>query len=497
MSGRVYLAVDLGAESGRVMAGIWNGRTLGIQEVHRFSNGPVRIADSLRWDVLRLWSEIQSGLRRAAEQHGDRISSVGVDSWGVDFVLLSSHDEILGQPYHYRDDRNRGMMAKAFQRVPRAEIFSQTGLQFMEINTLYQLLAIQEKTPELFDSAKCLLMIPDFFHWCLCGSRVVEFTNGTTSQCLHPLRRDWATEMLTRLCLPAEIFPKIVTPGERLGTLRPSVSEATRLGNLPVIAPPTHDTASAVAGAPSANTGKTNWAYVSSGTWSLIGVETLEASLSKRTLELNLTNEGGLDGTYRLLKNVMGLWLVQQCKWSLDAMGKTHSYPELETSAANAAPLRCFVDPDDDRFLNPADMPAAIRGFCRETGQPVPESEGELIRCALESLALKYRVVLGWLEELTGNRIEVIHIIGGGSQNRLLNQMTADACRRRVITGPVEATAFGNLLVQARASGELGSLGEMREVVRRSCKVDRYEPACSSQWQEAADRFEELLARRP
>jgi rhamnulokinase len=492
MAESVYLAVDLGAESGRVMAGTWNGRTLGIQEVHRFSNGPVQIADSIRWDVLRLWSEIQIGLRRAAEQYGDRIVSVGVDSWGVDFVLLSPHDEILGQPYHYRDARNRGMMAKAFQRVPRADIFAQTGLQFMELNTLYQLLAVQEKTPELLDGADRLLLIPDFFHWCLCGSKVVEFTNGTTSQCLHPLRRNWATEMLQRLGLPIGMFPDIVTPGQKLGRLRPSVSESTRLGNLQVIAPPTHDTASAVAGTPSASTGKTDWAYVSSGTWSLIGVETQEASLSHRTLELNLTNEGGLDGTYRLLKNVMGLWLVQQCKRSLDATGRTISYSELQELAAKAAPLRSLVDPDDSRFLNPADMPAAIQGFCRETGQPVPQSEGELIRCALESLALKYRVVLGWLEELTGNRIETLHIIGGGAQNRLLNQMTADACQRRVITGPVEATTFGNLLVQIRASGELSSLSEIRDVVRGSCAVAYYEPAISPQWQEAIDRFRGL-----
>jgi rhamnulokinase len=494
MSDRIYLAVDLGAESGRVMAGSWNGRTLRIQEVHRFANGPVQIADSIRWDVLRLWAEIQSGLRRAAEQYGGSIVSVGVDSWGVDYVLLSAHEEILGQPYHYRDRRTRGMMAKAFQRVPRAEIFAQTGVQFMEINTLYQLLAAQEETPEVLQNASSLLMVPDFLHWCLCGSKVVEFTNGTTSQCLDPVRLGWATEMLSRMCLPTEIFPPIVMPGQKLGYLRPSVSDATNLGNIPVIAPPTHDTASAVAGTPSASTGKADWAYISSGTWSLIGVETQQPSLSRRTLEFNLTNEGGLDRTYRLLKNVMGLWLVQQCKRSLDATGKKRSYAELESAAAEAPPLRSFVDPDDERFLNPTEMPAAIREFCRETGQPVPQNEGETIRCALESLALKYRMVLGWVEELMGTRINVVHIIGGGSRNRLLNQMTADACQRRVVAGPVEATALGNMLVQVRASGELSSLNDMREVVRDSCEVACYEPAQPQQWQEAAGRFETLLS---
>ncbi len=496
MAERVYLAIDLGAESGRVMAGIWNGSTIRLEEVHRFPNGPVPLAGTLRWDVLQLWSEIQNGLKLTAKRYAGSVVSVGTDTWGVDFVLLSRKQEILGQPYHYRDVRTRGMLDKAFRKVPRPKIFSQTGLQFMELNTLYQLLAVQRNTPELLKAADCLLLMPDFFHWCLCGSRVVEFTNGTTTQCMHPLKRDWATGLLRKFGLPTRMFPKVVLPGTQLGPLRAPVAETTGLAGVEVVAPPTHDTASAVAGVPTANTGKANWAYISSGTWSLMGVEVQTASLSRRTLELNMTNEGGLDGTYRLLKNIMGLWLVQQCKRSFDLKGRTYRYEDLSDLARQSTALRSIVDPDDARFLNPPDMPEAIRAYCRETHQTVPETEGELVRCAMESLALKYRLVLGWLEELTGIPTEIIHIVGGGSQNTLLNQMTADACQLPVVTGPVEATAMGNLLVQVRASGELRSLREMRDVIRRSSDVARYEPADASAWDDATGRFSQLLLRR-
>jgi rhamnulokinase len=493
---RVYLAIDLGAESGRVMAGLWNGKTIRLEEIHRFPNGPVYLGDSLRWDVVRLWAEIQNGLALAAKKYGKSIVSVGADTWGVDYVLLTGCDEMLGQPYAYRDARTNGMMEKAFKKVPRAEIFAQTGLQFMQFNTLFQLLAHKQSCPGLLEAADALLMMPDFIHWALCGSRVVEFTNGTTTQCMHPLTRNWATGLLKKFGLPTHIFPKVVPPGTRLGALRPGVADRTGLHKVNVVAPPTHDTASAVAGVPTANTGKANWAYLSSGTWSLMGAEVKKASLSARTQELNLTNEGGLDGTYRLLKNIMGLWLVQQCKCAFDARGRKYEYAQLAQMAAKAPALRSIVNPDDSRFLNPPDMPKAIQDFCRETKQPVPKTEGELVRCAYESLALKYREVLGWLEELTGNTIEVIHIVGGGSKSAILNQFTADACQRPVITGPVEATALGNLLVQVRASGELASLAEMREVIRKSSDVATCRPGKPGAWEEASARFAGLRKAR-
>ncbi len=489
---RIYLAIDLGAESGRVVAGLWNGKTIRLEEIHRFPNGPVYLGDSLRWDVVRLWAEIQNGLGLAAKKYGKSIVSVGADTWGVDYVLLTGCDEMLGQPYAYRDARTNGMMEKAFKKVPRSEIFAQTGLQFMQFNTLFQLLAHKRDCPGLLEAADVLLMMPDFIHWARCGSRVVEFTDGSTTQCMHPLTRNWATGLLKKFGLPTHIFPKVVPPGTRLGVLRPGVVERTGLRKIAVVAPPTHDTAAAVAGVPTANTGKANWSYLSSGTWSLMGVEVAKASLSARTPELNLTNEGGLDGTYRLLRNITGLWLVQQCKRSFERKGKSYDYAELAKLAKAAPALKCLVNPDDSRFMNPPDMPKAIQEFCRETAQPVPKSDGELVRCAYESLALKYKQVLGYLEELTGNSIEVIHIVGGGSQNALLNQFTADSCQRPVLAGPVEATAMGNLLVQVRSSGELGSLPEMRSVIRRSSEVKTFTPARGEAWEAAAGRFLEL-----
>jgi len=489
MAKKVYLAVDLGAESGRVMAGIWNGKKLQLEEVNRFANGAVALGESIRWDVLRLWAEIQNGLALAGKKYGKQIVSVGADTWGVDYVLLNKQDEILGQPYHYRDVRTQGALERTFKKVPRAEIFKQSGLQFMELNTLYQLLAWKQRSPAILDAADTLLFMPDFLHWAMCGAKRAEFTIASTSQFVHPLKRDWSLPLLKKLGLPTHFLPKIVMPGTTLGKFRKSLAERTGLAKVKVVAPPSHDTASAVAGVPTAHTGKTNWAYLSSGTWSLMGVEVNEPVLSARALELNMTNEGGIDGTYRLLKNIMGLWLVQQCKRSFDAAGRKYDYAQLASMAASAKPLRSIVNLNDPRFLNPPDMPKAIQEFCRETKQPVPRSEGELVRCCYESLALKYREVLGSLEELTGNRIDVIHIVGGGSQSELLNQFTADACQRPVVSGPVEATAMGNLLTQVKADGELASLSEMREVVRASSSGRRYEPAA---WNQAAAKFAEL-----
>jgi rhamnulokinase len=496
MSEQVYLGIDIGAESGRVMAGLWDGRRIRLEELHRFANGPVPVAGTMRWDVLRLWSEIQNGLTLAGKRFGKSVVSVGVDTWGVDFALLSKTGELLGQPYHYRDARTHGIFDVAFPRVPRAEIFAATGVQFMEINTLYQLIALRREHPEILDAAHTFLTMPDFFNWCLAGSRVCEFTNATTTQCLDPSRRNWAVELLQKFDLPPRIFPEIVPPGTRLGPLRPEIAEKTGLTAASVVAPATHDTGSAVVAVPTQHTGRTNWAYISSGTWSCLGAELPRASLTPRTLELNVTNEGGVNFTYRLLKNISGLWLVQQCRRAFEARGRSCDYAELVRLAAEASPLRSFVDPDDPRFLNPPDMAAAMQAFCRETGQPVPESEGALVRCALESLALKYQVTISCIEELVGNKIEVIHIVGGGSQNQLLNQFAANACNRPVLAGPVEATILGNVLVQARASAEVINLAELRAVVRDSFEVRSFEPDAKTadDWAAARQRFAKLVS---
>ena len=492
---QVYLAIDLGAESGRIMAGIWDGLRLRLEELHRFANGPVALGETIRWDVLRLWTEIQHGLLLAGKKYGKQIVSVGADTWGVDFVLLNKQEEILGQPYHYRDARTNGLMEKTFKKVLRTEIYAQSGLQFMEINSLYQLLAWQKHSPKILAAADTLLFMPDFLHWCLCGAKRAEFTIASTSQFLHPIKRSWSLTLLKKLGLPVHFLPEIVQPGTELGLIRGSLAERTDLAGVRVVAPPSHDTASAVAGVPTASKGKPDWAYISSGTWSLMGVEVKQAALSARALELNMTNEGGADGTYRLQKNIMGLWLVQQCKRSFEAAGRRFDYGQIAQMAAEAKPLLSLVNLNDPRLLNPSDMPKAIQTFCRETKQTVPKTDGELARCCYESLALKYRETLGSLEELTGNQIEVIHVVGGGSQNKLLNQFTADACQRPVLAGPVEATAMGNLLTQVRASGELGSLAEMREVVRRSSMVELFEPDPAPAWNEAAPRFAALRQR--
>lgn len=490
-----FLAVDLGAESGRVIAGFFDGRKVRLEELHRFGNGPVHVADTMRWDVLRLWSEIQAGLGKAGARCGSAIHSVGVDTWGVDYVLLSKTGEMLGQPYHYRDARTRGVMEQTFARVPKAEIFAQTGLQFMEISTLYQLVAMQQTNEAVMKLADKFLMMPDFFHWLLSGSRVVEFTNATTTQCFHPTQHAWSTDLLRKLDIPITMFPEVVTPGTKLGKLRDDVARRAGLPRLDVITPATHDTAAAVAAVPTELTGTAKWAYISSGTWSLMGLELPKAVLSPKALSYNVTNEGGIDGTYRLLKNIMGLWLVQECRKSFERNGRSYDYATLAQIAQDAPPFRAFVDPDARDFLSPEDMPSAIRDFCRKTNQEVPDTEGGLVRCALESLALKYRFVLSRLEELSGEKTEVIYIVGGGTQNELLNQFTANATGRPVITGPVEATALGNVLVQARTAGEIGSLKEIRDVVRASSTMKRYEPQQPSAWQDAYGRFTELLER--
>lgn len=493
MAEKVYLAIDLGAESGRVIAGIYDGNEVRLEELIRFPNGPVNVAGTKRWNLIGLWKEIQAGLKIANDKFGEQIVSCGVDTWGVDYVLLTENDELLGQPYNYRDPRNDGMLEHALTRVTKQEIFEHSGLQFMQINTLYQLISTQLNDPQLLDVAEHFLMIPDFFHWLLCGSKVVEFTNATTTQFLHPQQRDWSTDLLRKFEIPEKIFPKVVPPGTKLGTLRKDVCQQTGLGRIDVVAPATHDTGSAVAAVPTDQTGKANWAYISSGTWSLIGVEVQDAILTHEALQQNVTNEGGIDGTYRLLKNVMGLWLVQELRRSFERAGNTFDYSKLTELANDAEPFRSIIDVDDSRFLSPTDMAAEIKNWCQENNEPVPETEGQLVRCALESLALKYCNVLRGIESLTGEKVETIHIVGGGGKNGLLNQLTANACGVPVIAGPIEATALGNVLIQARASGDIGTLSDIRRVVKASSELVTFEPQASEDWDEAFQRYKKII----
>lgn len=489
-----YLAFDLGAESGRAILGQLKGTRLHLSEVHRFPNGPVRLPDGLHWDVLRLWSEIRHGLALTTRDLGIKLEGVGLDAWGVDFGLLDGNGALISNPYHYRDGRTEGMLQEAFRRVPRAEIFEYTGIQFMAINSIYQLLSMVVAESPILKIAETFLTVPDLFNYWLTGRRVCEFTNATTTQCYDPRTETWATPLLERLGVPAHIFPEIVAPGTVLGDLSPQVTNEVGMDSIPIIAPGGHDTALAVAAVPATGS---DFAYISSGTWSLMGAELSEPLINDRSLEYDFTNEGGVAGTFRFLKNITGLWLVQECRRAWRWEGDELSYGELAQMAALADPLQSLVDPDDADFLKPGDMPARVRAFCRKTGQPVPESKGALVRCVLESLAFKYRWVLERLEEVLGRRLEPIHIIGGGAQNQLLNQFAADATGRRVITGPIEATAAGNVIVQAMALGRIGTLEEGRRVVRKSFDVATYEPARGSEWDARYDRFLKVVGQKP
>jgi len=493
----VYLAVDLGASSGRVLAGRFDGDRIALEEVHRFENGPVQVGESLYWDALALWSQIQRGLRAAADEYGDAVESVGVDTWGVDFALLGRGDELLGNPYNYRDARTRGAMQRAFKTVSREEIFEATGLQFMELNTLYQVLAMHWADSPLLAAAEDFLMMPDFFHWLLTGEKANERTNATTTQFYDPQARNWATSLLERFGLPTKMLGRLAEPGTRLGKLRPAVAEATGLRSAQVVLPGTHDTASAVMAVPTVGqaSNQPDWCYISSGTWSLMGVEVADPVITDKCLELNFTNEGGVGGTTRLLKNIAGLWILQECRRAWREEGKQFSWDDLVRMAGQAPKLGSLIDPDDPRFVAPKNMPAAIVEHCQKVGETPPDSEGEFVRCALESLAMRYRLVVNWLEELIGGRLEVIHIVGGGSQNELLCQMAADATGRRVLAGPAEATAIGNLAMQAVAAGEVSGIAQARELIGRSIKPAEYAPRDTAPWDEAFARFERILAK--
>ncbi len=484
----VFVAVDLGAESGRVLAGKLQDGKFALEEIHRFVNGPVRIGEHLYWDVLRLWTEVKNGLTLAVQKFGSQVISIGVDTWGVDYALLDERDELVGNPYHYRDRRTEGMFEVAFERVPREEIYRRTGIQFMRLNTLYQLLAmVKTKSPQL-RIACTFLMMPDLFHFWLSGEKVNEFTDATTTQFYDPRKGNWAKYMLRKLGIPTRVLRcPIVPAGTVLGDLRPMVADEVRASHrIQVVAPASHDTASAVAATPLSDE---NAAYISSGTWSLVGMELRQPIITDRSLATNFTNEGGVYGTFRFLRNVTGMWLIAECRRQWAKEGNEFTYEQLTQMANEAPPFKCFVDPDDPRFLAPENMLDAIKSFCRQTGQPEPETVGEFVRCCLEGLALKYRWVIERLEELTGKTVSTIHIVGGGSQNWLLNQFTADATGKVVVAGPVEATATGNALVQAIALGYLGSHAELREVVRRSFELRTFEPHPDERWQQAYERF--------
>jgi rhamnulokinase len=480
-----FLAFDLGAESGRAMLGRLHHGVLDVNEIHRFVNEPVRQNGSLHWDILRLWFEIKQGLERAA---ATKVESVGVDAWGCDYALLGERGVLLQNPYHYRDKRTDGIMDAVLQRVAAERIYAVTGIQFLQINTLYQLYATCQLTPKLIEAATTFGTIPDLVNYWLTGVMTSEFTNATTTQFVDARTRSWATELLEDLGIPTRLLPPIIEPGTLVGQIVAD-GPAPLLGT-PVVAPACHDTGSAVA----AVSADGHRAFLSSGTWSLLGTELRAPVITPRARELNFTNEGGVCGTTRLLKNIAGLWLLQSCRRNWSEQGLHFGHDELLTLANEPRhAFRSLFDPDHPAFLHPKSMVATIAAYCRETGQPEPEGPPGYARAILESLAFKYRVVLESLEQLTGVPITEIRIVGGGSRNRLLNQFTADSTGRTVVAGPIEASALGNIAMQMVATGAVASLDEARRVIERSFPVERFEPVAQDRWDSHYRRFHEYL----
>lgn len=484
MARRVALAVDLGASGGRVVSGAFDGRLLELEEIHRFENGPVSMNGQLVWDLVRLWQEVIAGLRLAANRHGRAVSTVGVDTWGVDFAFVGPDDSLLANPVCYRDARTNGMLAAAEKIVPRAEIFAATGLQFMEINSLYQFLSLIRGGSSVLAAADRMLMIPDVFHWLLSGTRSNERTNASTTQCFDPTTGDWSWSLLDAFGIPRRVFGPIVPPGTDLGPLRGDVAEETGLSNVRVIAPGTHDTASAVAAVPAMDppSSRPDWCYISLGTWALVGAELDRPLVTPECLAANFTNEAGIGGTTRLLKNICGLWLVQQCRASWLKEGRDWAWEQLTTLAAEAPPLVTILDPNDPSLVSPASMPDAIRALAKRSGQPVPETTAAVVRTALESVAAACRSTLRQLDRLLGRRVSRVHVVGGGVKNAVLCQLIADATDRTVVAGPVEATAIGNLLVQMMATEGFVDLRSVRQVVRDSFELTTYEPKDARSW---------------
>jgi rhamnulokinase len=488
-----FLAVDLGASSGRVMDGRWDGSRFSLEEIHRFPNGGVRLGSNLHWDVLRIWSEIQTGLKKFSVARSNVPAGIGVDAWGVDYSLLDKRDRLLGNPYHYRDQRTHGLPETLNSVMTGHDLFRATGVQTMEINTVFQLASMAHHEDRLLDYAQTLLMIPDFFQFLLCGEKKAEFTEATTTEIYDLRSRCWSRQTLEKFHLPPRIFQDVVLPGTVLGRVLPVVqSECGVAGGFPCIAVGSHDTASAVAAIPHLDR---STVFLSSGTWSLMGVRAKEPNLSEQAFLDGFTNEGSVEGEVLLIKNITGLWILQECARMWEAAGKHYKWTELEEAALKATAFRSFIDPSSSEFQSPPDMCAAVQLFCAKTSQPVPETAGEIARCIFESLSFTYRETVESLERITGQSLSAVRVVGGGCLNQFLCQMTADACGREVIAGPVEAAALGSAMVQAVATGHLKNLAEGREALQQSVQFESYFPAQMTAWREAFERYQAVVGQ--
>jgi rhamnulokinase len=488
-----FLGVDLGASSGRVIAGNWDGRRFKLEELHRFPNGGVCISDRTYWDVLNIWGQMHQGFSRFSAIHRRSPVSLGVDAWGIDFGLLDGGGRLISNPVHYRDRRTEGVPERLYDVIDENTLFAETGVQSWRINTLFQLYSMVLAGDAELQLAKTMLTIPDLFSYFLCGATTVEYTEATTTQMFSPHANDWARQVMRKVGIPEQILPEVSQPGARLGDTRPAVlKECGFSQNVPVIAVASHDTASAVAAIPNMDGDS---AFISSGTWSLMGTETPTSNTSDEARRLGFTNEGSATGGFLLLKNLAGLWVIQECLRCWEKAGRDYDWSEMIEAATRAPAFCSLLNPNDSVFELPADMPAAVKQYCRETEQPVPRGVGEFARALFEGLALSYRMVLISLETLTGRSLSTIRIVGGGSRNALLSQMVADACNRVVVAGPAEATVLGNVMMQAIATGHISDFRQGRSAVAESCECQTYEPHHSAAWDEAFVRFERLTNR--
>ena len=490
MEKRYFLGFDLGASSGRAMLGTLAGDKLELTEIHRFVNQMQLINGHYYWNIFSLFNELKTGLKKCVKEFGIQPESIGVDTWGVDFVHLNKEGLILSLPFAYRDSRTNTSMDDLFQVIPQQEVYAQTGIQFMQFNSLFQLFSMVKDKSSLLEITDSILFMPDALNYLFSGIKKNEFSIASTSQMIVPGTCTWNVELLEKAGIPTNMLNEIILPGTILGKIQTEVAAETGSKAVPVIAVAGHDTGSAIVSVPSA---LNNFAYISSGTWSLMGIESPHPIISEQTRELNFTNEGGVDGTTRFLKNIMGMWLIQEVQRVWEDEGTKYSWPEMVELARKSEPFKFLINPDDSMFLNPRNMVQAVRDFCYQTAQGTPQTHGETIRCIYDSLALKYRYTLEQICDVSDQSIEVLHIIGGGANNHFLNQLTADATGLRVIAGPTEATVIGNIMIQAKALGCVGTLSEIRQIVANSFDLVHFIPSSELDWDDAYNNYLRII----
>lgn len=492
MTEKKMLAFDLGASSGRAILGILSDNKLEIKEVYRFNTGITRIFDSLYWDVLGFFNEMKKGLFETSQKYG-KVESIGIDSWGVDFVLLDKNGLLVGNPYNYRDNRTNGVIEKLIKLIPKKHLFQITGIQFIQINSLVQLYSMVLSKSPLLQITNKYLMIADFFNYLFTGKIFSEYTLASTSQIYDLEEKNWSETIIKKLGLDMKIFPEIIEPGIEIGNLLPAVVKETGMNEIPIISTASHDTAAAIAAVPAQGD---DFIYLSSGTWALMGIELPAPNTSDLALKYNFTNEGGVKNTIRFLKNIIGLWLLQECKRIWEQSGATYSFDDLTSKSLEAKAFSSFINPEDPMFLNPVNMPEAIKQYCEQTDQEIPQSVEEITRCILESLAFKYKEVYEMLRKIIKRPINKFHIFGGGAKNSVLNQFAANATNLEVKAGPSESTSIGNILVQCFNSGEISSLSELRNIVSNSFEIESYYPEDISVWEDAYVRYKEVIKKK-